>query len=842
MKHLSFHSFSLPFTPFHSLILLTLLFSFFIFQFSISTAQPIQNGDKFWDGAVFYTATTFSSGAADLVGKDIKGNEYSISLTWNEESNDYSVFSRKGAIALRTNEFSKVKVRYKDRVAHYLVFLNAKGDAVWTMDFFLDADLQRCTLMERRLEQMPSSEVITTYVLNTTWLARFPKEELRLMRNEILARHGWRFQSKDLQEHFSKQPWYKPVSDNSSVVLNDLEQTNLEMIKSEEATPDEHRYILLSPEMFPGGLAEDGRGPEEINGVQTYTVTNELEFLNALGPNRTIVIAKDVHLNLSRILENENLFVDNPGRRWVQSGEDFIGTIPLVISEGETDGQQLDLVNIDNLTIRGAGNASIEVAPRYSYCLYFINCRNCRVENLTIGHTEYGFCSGGVIGVTNGENIEVLDCDLYGCGTYGFDVMGTRHLDVRKCRVHDCTYGIMQLRRSNGIHFTSCDFLSNKEYDLIESRNSEGVVFDDCRFYANNGDSKLFNFDTRFMLKDCSVYHPTENLGTMGLAVQQGKNFFSPNPYDKDIPSRPIGSDQKEPDLPPMFLYIMNPNYMQMVYWSDIKEPVLTEESADYFEAEHQRWELQETFRQNAAKYTNLITESGKTCTLKYLGEILKDAKGNDMYPGELHSRPSIPSPGLKYAFAYPGNMLPEDGMWGMWVVVTNNYLRNHEFIFLNATYDEVKPLSDKVIKQLEKQYNMKAERSRLMQYNDRYGYGILQFKGPWKTVIGEYGDTTQLALALEVFTVDGKVYSYPVEGYYDNVFGPTWNADDGGEYFPGTVIAFEGPDGPEFCHMHGAPESLTVGLFTIRNGKLSMRRYEVYHSLYDEYVPEGEE
>jgi len=136
----------------------------------------------------------------------------------------------------------------------------------------------------------------------------------------------------------------------------------------------------------------------------------------------------------------------------------------------------------------------------------------------------------------------------------------------------------------------------------------------------------------------------------------------------------------------------------------------------------------------------------------------------------------------------------------------------------------------------------MKAERSRLMQYNDRYGYGILQFKGPWKTVIGEYGDTTQLALALEVFTVDGKVYSYPVEGYYDNVFGPTWNADDGGEYFPGTVIAFEGPDGPEFCHMHGAPESLTVGLFTIRNGKLSMRRYEVYHSLYDEYVPEGEE
>ena len=363
-KHLSFHS----------LLLRISLFSIFYFQFSICEAQPIQNGDKFWDGAIFYKASTFSSGAVDLVGKDINGDEYSISLIWNEDKNEYSVFSRNGAIALRVNEGARVKKLFIDRVSHFLVFYNDKGDAAWTLRYFLNADLQSCTLMERNLEQMPTSEVITTYLLNTTWLARFPKEELRLMRNEILARHGWNFQSKDLQDHFKKEKWYKPVKDNNTVVLSDLERTNLELIKAEESTPDEYRYSMLSPDMFPGGLADDGRGPEEINGVQTYTVTNEREFLNALGPNRTIVIAKNVHLNLSRVLENESLFTNNPSRRWIQSGDDFIGTIPLVISEGETDGQQLDLVNIDNLTIRGAGNASIEVAPRYSYCLYFINC------------------------------------------------------------------------------------------------------------------------------------------------------------------------------------------------------------------------------------------------------------------------------------------------------------------------------------------------------------------------------------------------------------------------------------------------------------------------------------
>ncbi|MBW4575908.1 MAG: YARHG domain-containing protein [Aphanothece sp. CMT-3BRIN-NPC111] len=34
--------------------------------------------------------------------------------------------------------------------------------------------------------------------------------ELDIMRNSIFARHGRRFQSKDLQEYFDRQPWYRP--------------------------------------------------------------------------------------------------------------------------------------------------------------------------------------------------------------------------------------------------------------------------------------------------------------------------------------------------------------------------------------------------------------------------------------------------------------------------------------------------------------------------------------------------------------------------------------------------------------------------------------------------------
>ena len=91
---------------------------------------------------------------------------------------------------------------------------------------------------------------------------------------------------------------------------------------------------------FPGGLDDDGRGPDE----DIYIVRTETEFLAALGNNRTVVVAADVHLNLSRVLENEQMFRNQPGRRWCVNATDIISKEPLIVSESETDGQQLALL------------------------------------------------------------------------------------------------------------------------------------------------------------------------------------------------------------------------------------------------------------------------------------------------------------------------------------------------------------------------------------------------------------------------------------------------------------------------------------------------------------------
>ena len=58
------------------------------------------------------------------------------------------------------------------------------------------------------------------------------KHELRIMRNEIYARHGYIFQDLELREHYMQRPWYKPTTIN--VTFNDIEEYNIRFIKLHE--------------------------------------------------------------------------------------------------------------------------------------------------------------------------------------------------------------------------------------------------------------------------------------------------------------------------------------------------------------------------------------------------------------------------------------------------------------------------------------------------------------------------------------------------------------------------------------------------------------------------------
>jgi hypothetical protein len=61
-----------------------------------------------------------------------------------------------------------------------------------------------------------------------------PRAELRLLRNEVFARHGRTFSSSDLQRHFGRQPWYKPDPGYSDAALSKAERALVDRIEAVE--------------------------------------------------------------------------------------------------------------------------------------------------------------------------------------------------------------------------------------------------------------------------------------------------------------------------------------------------------------------------------------------------------------------------------------------------------------------------------------------------------------------------------------------------------------------------------------------------------------------------------
>lgn len=58
--------------------------------------------------------------------------------------------------------------------------------------------------------------------------------ELRIIRNEIYARYGYIFKSKDLELYFLSKAWYKPSRKNVDDYLSKIEESNIRLIRYTE--------------------------------------------------------------------------------------------------------------------------------------------------------------------------------------------------------------------------------------------------------------------------------------------------------------------------------------------------------------------------------------------------------------------------------------------------------------------------------------------------------------------------------------------------------------------------------------------------------------------------------
>lgn len=264
--------------------------------------QTIQKNDRFWDGntlwevnAIYGGQTVFMVGTGELYLslEKVSGKAGEYKLVPSSEADEPSI---PGA------QFGW-RVRYiRQDSMNFLAVCKPGGDVMWTMVLTPDG-LDSCVAQEEAIENEIPSDILANTLLNRHYLSKIPnKRELRLMRNEILARHGYRFSSPDLREWFEELDWYKPVDDNKSIKLNIIEQTNVQLIKSEEA--DRHPVSAVS--LSGKWEAVGGDAPRLVLVLGTG---GDATLANGLTVERLVLNREDACRNPGLEFDGENVLI-----------------------------------------------------------------------------------------------------------------------------------------------------------------------------------------------------------------------------------------------------------------------------------------------------------------------------------------------------------------------------------------------------------------------------------------------------------------------------------------------------------------------------------------------------
>lgn len=137
------------------------------------------------------------------------------------------------------------------------------------------------------------------------------KEELRYARNEIYARRGRKFETADLNEYFSSQPWYTgylSADEFDESVFNEYEKANMDLIKSVEQSIEQGN---ASAELVAGLYRDDSSNYPLDFSLSLYSSPYEENGYTVLG-SFTITCAQHN--------TEELLLADTSGNLYLYSG------------------------------------------------------------------------------------------------------------------------------------------------------------------------------------------------------------------------------------------------------------------------------------------------------------------------------------------------------------------------------------------------------------------------------------------------------------------------------------------------------------------------------------------
>lgn len=93
--------------------------------------------------------------------------------------------------------------------------------------------------------QLKDCATCSTQVIKEQQISKLSIDELRFLTNDLYARKGYKFKDYEISNYFNEKPWYKPVSDNSKVKLNAVEEQNVKLFQERTAILKADREKLI---------------------------------------------------------------------------------------------------------------------------------------------------------------------------------------------------------------------------------------------------------------------------------------------------------------------------------------------------------------------------------------------------------------------------------------------------------------------------------------------------------------------------------------------------------------------------------------------------------------------
>ncbi len=223
-----------------------------------NTIPLVINSDKFKlitnDGAKSFISkvNTLKTNILNNNVSQVIESPYSIGIKPNSEVTIIINFddTREASVYFETDE----QYGFKDK--KYIFKINAQSDLYYLEDNIkeksqnfsgkmypneIKTDLIDNTIHRKEEDKKVTSEIEGKYpeaserLLDEADVKRLSLDELKIMRNEIYARHGYIFKSNEMRDYFFKQAWYRPTVDNVDNLLTDIEKKNISLIKLFEA-------------------------------------------------------------------------------------------------------------------------------------------------------------------------------------------------------------------------------------------------------------------------------------------------------------------------------------------------------------------------------------------------------------------------------------------------------------------------------------------------------------------------------------------------------------------------------------------------------------------------------